>query len=280
MDYILAIDAGSSAVKFYVVPLGQGEPRMVAYPNKKSPPPLEEFLGDYLSNRPGDKDEIQLLALTGVGASFHQGQLGGIPTCQVSELEAIGRGGLALSGKEDALVVNLGTGTTLLDASLQRVIHIGGTGVGAGTLQGLGSKLVGTSDVTQLGKLALPGRLGMVDTTISDISQEVSPTLPPDLTAANFGKMSPQATDADIAKALINMVFETVGMLCFFAGKTVAAQEVVLTGGLSALPQAREIFDKFTLIYGLRFQIPPHSPFATAAGAALLAAEQIIEKKN
>ena len=92
--------------------------------------------------------------------------------------------------------------------------------------------------------------------------------LPPDMTAANFGKVSDVASNADIALAIINMVFETAGMLAIFAARSLKTKDIVLTGNLAAMPMANELFTSLSPKFGVNFIIPEKAQFATAIGAA------------
>ena len=89
------------------------------------------------------------------------------------------------------------------------------------------------------------------------------------MTASNFGNVSDIATRGDIALALINMVFETIGMVSIFAARNYGIRDVVLTGNLSSVPQAEEIFGTLNRMFDMRFTIPQNSRFGTVIGAAL-----------
>jgi len=95
-------------------------------------------------------------------------------------------------------------------------------------------------------------------------------SLPSDLTAANFGKIKSTASDSDIALGILNMVFETVGMLTVFALRNDTIGDVILTGTLAKFPQADMVFSSFKKIMGLNYMIPEDAVFATALGAALV----------
>lgn len=137
------------------------------------------------------------IALTGVGASYVTGDIYGIPTQEVAEFTAVGTGGLALSGQEQAVVVSMGTGTAFVWAERgQPVRHLCGSGVGGGTLAGLCSRLCGTRKYDQIVKLAQEGSVSAIDLTVGDITQGNHPSLPLDITAANFGNVSDTATPA------------------------------------------------------------------------------------
>lgn len=61
---------------------------------------------------------------------------------KVDEFYAIGYGGLYLLGKSSAIVVSMGSGIVYVKATENSIVHIGGSGVGGGTLIGLSEKLL------------------------------------------------------------------------------------------------------------------------------------------
>lgn len=214
---------------------------------------------------------IDRIVLTGVGASWVDGDVYGIPTVRVAEFEAIGRGGLILAGIREALVVSMGTGTAFVRASLDTgCVHIGGSGVGGGTLLGLAGRLFNLRNAESVVALAETGDLEAVDLTIREITRQQIPSLPPHATAANFGNVKPTATDADFALGLLNMIFQTAGMLATFACAGSPLREVVVTGSMATLPQAAGMLGEVGALSGLHFRIPENPAFATALGAAAL----------
>lgn len=90
------------------------------------------------------------------------------------------------------------------------------------------------------------------------------------MTAANFGNVDDLATKNDIALGLINLVFETAGMMSIFAAREHRIKDIVLTGNLTRMPQAKEIFDSLNSMFGVNFIIPENSQYGTVIGAALL----------
>ena len=214
--------------------------------------------------------QVTAFVLTGVGATMVKGDIYGIPTYRVKEFEAIGKGALELTGLKETLVVSVGTGTAFVMASEKECRHIGGSGVGGGTLTGLSSRLLGESHIDAIVAMAEKGSLRQVDLAICDISDEEIPSLPPHVTAANFGKVESTATKEDFALGLINMLFETVGTLSAFACKNTDIKEIVVTGTVATLPQAQKYLDGVGMLHGIKFTIPEKAAFATAIGAALL----------
>ena len=67
----------------------------------------------------------------------------------------------------------------------------------------------------------------------------------------------------------INMVFETVGMVCVFAARNYSLKNVVLTGNLTSVSQAPEIFENLNRMFDMNFIIPKYAQFGTVIGAAL-----------
>ena len=104
---------------------------------------------------------------------------------------------------------------------------------------------------------------------ISDICTNEVGTLPSHITASNFGKITSAASKEDIAMGLVNMVFQTVGMLSVFALKNDKVKDVVLTGSLANMSLAPKIMSVVEEISDVKFFIPENATFATAIGAAL-----------
>ena len=166
MGIILGIDIGCSTTK--VVGLRQDGSTIGMLRTKAEDQLTSLFgaMGSFITSNQLSLHDIDRICLTGVGASYVEGDIYGIPTIQVDEFSAVGRGALALAGRKTALVVSMGTGTSFLYVSEGRVKHICGSGIGGGTLGGLCHKLVGMERFGQIQKLAAHGDLGQVDLTI------------------------------------------------------------------------------------------------------------------
>ena len=218
-------------------------------------------------------EKIDRVLMTGVGSSFISKPLYSLKCEKVSEFESVGRGGLYLSGLDDAIVVSMGTGTALIHAQRNgdtiRTDYLGGTGVGGGTLLGLSRQMLGVDTVEHLEQLAMTGDLSKVDLHIGDISGDKNFQIKSDITASNFGKLSDIATQNDIALGIANMVAETIAMLSVFAARSYGLRDVVLTGNLTALEPITRVFDSMEANFGIRFIKPERAQFATVIGAAL-----------
>jgi type II pantothenate kinase len=103
----------------------------------------------------------------------------------VDEMTAIGRGAVHLSHHADFVTASVGTGTALVAVSGDDFFHLGGTGVGGGTLEGL-SNLLLKSSVLSVHQLALHSNESM-DLTVADVVGAEVGLLSQDATASNFG---------------------------------------------------------------------------------------------
>lgn len=214
-------------------------------------------------------DDIEKVMITGVGASYVNKPIYNLECVHTPEFRSIGLGGLYLSGLDEAIIVSLGTGTALVHAKKGHApTYLGGTGVGGGTLVGLSKKILGVNKVETVDELARLGNIENIDLKIKDISKK-DIGLSSHMTAANFANVSETATQNDFALGLINMVFETVGMIAYFASKQYGIKDIVLTGNLTQISQAPEIFDVLNKMFDMNFIIPQNAQFSTVIGAAL-----------
>ena len=270
MSVVIGIDVGGSTTKI----VGYREDRsfLAALRVVAKDPVTSVYgaLGRFISENHLQLGEVSHIVLTGVGATHFDEDLYGIPTARVTEFEAIGKGGLELSGRDAAVVVSLGTGTAFVRATrTEGCSHIGGSGVGGGTLVALCSRLAGASSFDTVLQLAGKGDLDKIDLTIGDISTADVGNMDKNVTAANFGKLADDAAPEDLVAGVENMVFQTIGMMAIFACRNCPIRDIVLTGTLTDLPGTRAIFDELEKLHDVDFIIPPNAVFATAVGAAL-----------
>ena len=269
MDIILGIDVGGSTTKVVGLDVHGNPLSMLRVRAEDQVTSLFGALGNYLSSNHLTLEDVRRVVLTGVGASYVDGNIYGLPTYRVDEFSASGAGALALSGQERAVVSTMGTGTAFLLAEKGRVQHMCGSGIGGGTLGGLCHKLVGMERFGQIKKLALGGDLGQVDLTIGDITKNPAATLDPTLTAANFGNLAEDANCADVAAGVVNLVLQAIGTMTVLACRCCDTKTVVLTGSMTTLDQVKPNFENFERLYGIHYIIPDNATFATAIGAAL-----------
>ena len=221
-----------------------------------------------------DLADISCTKMTGAGSSFIEKPIYSVKCERVTEFSCIGRGGLYLSGLDEALIVSMGTGTAIVHAKKNgenvETKYLGGTGVGGGTLLGLTRKILGVDTVAHIEQLCEGGNLDNVDLRIKDISgpQDYN-GVDVELTAANFGNLSDIATKSDIALGITNMVSETIGMMAIFAARNYGLRDIVLTGNLSCVKPIHDRLLSMSRSFDVNFIIPEQAQYATVIGAAL-----------
>ena len=253
---MIGIDAGGSALK--LVAMKEGKISFSRYVENGTP------ISDVLPK------SASRIALTGVNSDKCGAKDLGLPVAEIPELEAIGCGGTYLSGRENAIIASIGTGTAFVLALGGEYTHLGGSGIGGGTLLGLGRRIFSISDALALDELASRGNEYNVDLTIGDLFSG-SETLDPGLTASNLAKHSGTAGDADWAAGVINLVLQAVGTMATLACGGHGINTVVITGAAAKLSAARAAYQKFQDMYGIDFIIPDNAEFSTATGALLIA---------
>lgn len=267
---VIGIDVGISTTKIVGV---RGE-EVIAPTRIKATDPVTSLygaFGKYLYDNDISLSDIERVMLTGVGAEYVEKCVYGLPTDRVGEFEADALGAQYGSGLTDMIVVSMGTGTTLIEVRGSEVKHLGGLGIGGGTLIGMSQLLLGTNDAAQISEMADKGSLANINLNIGDISARPLPGLPMDATASLFGNVNNLASPEDIALGLIWTVVQTIGSATVLASKSNGFKEFVMIGNLTKIPQTKWVFDSLEPLYNVKFIIPKHSEFCTAIGAALKA---------
>lgn len=270
MGIVLGVDIGSSATKIVALDENQAIIRSMKVSASDPVTAMYGAIGKILCEERRQIEDVDALMLTGMGASYVDGDVYGLPTKKVTEFEALGKGGLYLSGLKEAVIGSIGTGTVLVHAGPEGVTHMGGSAVGGGTLVGLSSRLFGIRDVEVIADMAERGNLKNVDWGIAELSKEQMETLPDYATSSNLGKMKSTATNEDVALGLMNMIFQTAGTLAVFACRNVNLKKAVIGGSTATLNQGRIMLGQVGELYDIDFVIPKQAAYMTAIGAALL----------
>jgi type II pantothenate kinase len=213
--------------------------------------------------------QIEKIMITGAGSTKIKNHLFGIPTEKVDEITAIGIGGMFLSKKDNIIITNIGTGTAIIEAKQDRISHLGGSGVGGGTILGLAKKLLMTTNFNGIMKLAESGNINQVDLLLEDIMEMDISFLRREATASNFGKMLDTARSEDLALGILNLVYQVIGMVSVFAAKSKNIDQVIITGNGSNNPIGQGILAFITDMYAIQFEYPRDAEYTTAIGAGL-----------
>ncbi len=268
MKIKVGLDIGGSTTKI----VGMQDGKLIASEIVRAADPVTSAfgaVGKLINDHSFSINDIEQINITGVGAGFPQAPILGIKTVVVEEFKATGLGGLFLSGLDHAIVVSMGTGTAYLEANKECVRHIIGSGVGGGTLVGLGLALTGTADAVKLSDMATSGDTRKCDLTIGDISRKEITGLPMDVTASNFGKAAEDLSREDKTAGVFNLVYQAVGTVAVMASRQFNLKDIVFTGQLTDLKECQKYLIPFEELYGVNMIVPENAVYATALGSCL-----------
>ncbi|WP_027452492.1 type II pantothenate kinase [Segatella albensis] len=266
---VIGIDVGISTTKI----VGIDENGMVISPIRiKATDPITSLygaFGKYLHDNKIHLEEVEHVMLTGVGAAYIEENMYGLPTTKAEEFIADGLGARYESKLDKMIVVSMGTGTSLVVCDGDDIHHIGGIGIGGGTLAGLSRIMLKTDDIKQIASLAMEGDISKINLLIGDISAKPLPGLPMTATASLFSNAKANACREDIAIGLIYMVLQAIGSSTILSSLGTGIKDFVMIGNLTLLPQCRDVYPAMEKLYNVHFRIPKYSEFCTAIGAAL-----------
>ena len=175
---VIGIDVGISTTKI----VGIDSNGMVVSPLRiKATDPITSLygaFGKYLHDNKIRLEEVEHVMLTGVGAAYIEENIYGLPTTKAEEFVADGLGAKYESKLDRMIVVSMGTGTSLVKCDGEDISHIGGIGIGGGTLTGLSRLLLKTDDIKNIIDLAIEGDISHINLLIGDISAKPLPGLP------------------------------------------------------------------------------------------------------
>ena len=235
MGIVIGIDVGGSTTKIVGV-----EDKKIKNPMfvKATDPVTSLFgaFGKYIYDNNISLSNIEKVILTGVGSAYIDQPLYGLPTAKTDEFLANGLGAQYNTGLDSLLVVSMGTGTSFVKVQGSTVEHIGGLGIGGGTILGLSKLLLKTHDFHQIASLAEHGSLNDIDLHIRDITPHP---------------------------------LQTIGQGAVFASLNGDIKNIVLIGNLTRLPQCPDIFPRLEEMCDVHFKIPEYAEYRTAIGAAL-----------
>ena len=270
MSIVIGIDSGINATKIVGIENGT---RIMSTLSVKSEDHISSIygaLGKFIHINNVDTDNIEQLVLTGVGATHIDKPILNLPTQQVNEFKANGLGARFDSGLDHIIVVSMGTGTSLVRVDDDEITHIGGIGMGGGTLLGLSKLLLHTTNISDLLNWSEEGTAFDVNLTLYDVYKDYSGDLDPFATASLFAKAAEgEHSKPDIAAGLVRMVLETIGSCAVLSQRNNGCKDFVLIGSLTQFPMCKDVFRSMEQMYGVHFHIPKYAPYCTALGAAL-----------
>ena len=267
---IIGIDLGSSGTK--AIALEKSQILSLEKINKGDVPnSAQNALKAVLQAAGKGVGDVKGVAVSGVGARVVGDTLLGLPITRVDEIRAIGIGGLELSGKRKALIVSMGNGTAIVVASGKgrRINHIGGTGVGGGTIEGLSRRMFGVDDFERIEEMAERGCRYNVNQTVVEVAGGPVGIVPGDATTSNFKKLNSQTSADDVALAIFDLVAEVVGMVTVMAARAYHLEEdTIFVGKVIQNRKIAERIQAVANIFNMKFGIPKNGDYCTAIGAA------------
>jgi type II pantothenate kinase len=196
------------------------------------------------------------------------------------EFECVVAGARELTGLNDFLLLSMGTGTAFLrvrsscegasdgnpksDILAGGTIHLGGTGVGGGTIKGLFSLYDENTNIKEIAKIAKSGNAYNTDLKIGDISEDLGSLLSKDITVSNLSKLTKDTSSEDYAAGIINLTAEVLMMMAVFARRD--DEKIVCIGGLSQLDKIRETARVLGAMHKISFIFPENASYAGAIG--------------
>lgn len=268
MGIVIGIDVGISTTK--IVGIRNGA--VISPIRISAADPITSLygaFGKYLHDNNISLGDIEQVMMTGVGSAYVETPVYGLPTSKADEFRADGLGAMYESGKDHVIVVSMGTGTSLVRCDGDTIKHIGGIGIGGGTLTGLSRVMLQTSDIKEIQQLATQGDISNINLLIGDISAHPLPGLPMDATASLFAKAQYNASREDLARGIICMVLQTIGSAAVISSISTGIRDFVLIGNLTLLPECKRVFPLLEKLYNVHFFVPKYAEFCTAIGAAL-----------
>lgn len=268
MKVRIGIDIGSSTTKIVAFEKERMlEPMVVRADSQVAS--LYGAFGRYLYENSLELTDVEAVYITGVGSKYVDKPVYGCPTYKVDEFEATGTGGYYLTDKKEVIVVSMGTGSFFVKVTEDEMKHLGGVGLGGGTICGLSSIMLNTGDIYEIAEMSRQGDVAKIDLRIGDLAREKLPGLNLDVTASNFGKADAQSKQEDIAAGIVHMVLENICQAAILASNNTGIKDYLLIGGLTKFLECRELTEAFKSLWDVEISIPEYSDYATAIGAVI-----------
>ena len=270
MEIKIGIDAGSTSTKLAAIK-GNEIIDLLKVKSVPSDEDIHDIFEQFISKNEIKTEDIKSVQLTGVGASGFSDTIGGIKTKYIHEFDADAAGARFFSDNlDDFLLISMGTGTTYIRVKDGVPSHVGGLGLGGGTLVGLSKYMLDTVHYKEIYNIAENGNHDNVNIMLSDVATNRIEGLPMDVTVSNFGKIEHDASKEDLASGLINLVLENLIQIGCLLARSMGVHAIVFIGGLSGANEIEGTLEAFrTFCPDMRFISTTKGSHVTAIGAAL-----------
>ncbi|MGE6752959.1 type II pantothenate kinase [Rossellomorea sp. NPDC071047] len=204
----------------------------------------------------------------------------------VGEFKAVCRGAKLLLKEEkndlnQFILINIGTGTSIFKVDENGCERLLGSGLGGGTLMGLGGLLTGESDYYELVRLSKEGKRELVDLSVGDVYETMNSPVPQHLTAANFAKGDSSSKKEDKLRALTNLIAETIILLASQASQAHNIEHFVFIGStLKSNPALKEDLIQFQDMLSYTPLFPEKGAYAGSLGAFDIGREEELSQNR
>ena len=249
MGKVIGIDTGGTLTKLAYLN-DEGQLMLDVFPSNQM-----ELVRKWLENHP----EVEEIGLTGGRTEQLREKLQTMKNIEyLVEFEATLKGVQYLMKQEgheieDAIITNIGTGTSIHHMKGNSHDRVGGTGIGGGTLIGLSSIMTGVASFEEVTERAEQGQRENIDLLVKDIYQGMDTPIAGTLTASNFGKVGiskdKQYPIEDILATTQGLVGEVITTLSIQLAEQYDAQHIVYIGStLTNNPQLKKVIANYTIL--------------------------------
>ena len=239
-----------------------------SFKSQKSESNIHLSLNSILKNLQKDS-KIKNVFVTGGKHLDLPNNFDGLNVIKKNEVDCIGSGARKLSLLDsNFLVLSCGSGTACVAHQNKISKHLGGTGLGGGTIRGLCKLTIGIDDPEEIDELSRKGsQIG--DYSLKDVVSGPIGNLPEDSIAVHLGNidMMDKLKKEDICRSIIYLVATNIARLASTAALAAKLKEVVVVGRSPNYYLYKEILTKWIEFSGLEVIFPDNGEFATALGA-------------
>lgn len=149
---------------------------------------------------------------------------------------------------KEFILVNIGTGTSIFHVTANSFERVLGSGIGGGTLMGLGYLITRKKDFQTFTQMSSKGDSRKSDLLVRDIYYPEEPPIDGDLTAANLGKahLYSDATEQDHLASVMQLIGETILLLASQVAARKKTSQIVFIGGtVTNNPVLKDVLNRF-----------------------------------
>jgi type II pantothenate kinase len=238
-----------------------------SYKSLRSEKNIHLSLNNILKNFQKDS-KIKSISVTGGKHLDLPDSFDGKKIVKKNEIDCIGVGAKKLSQLDsNFLVLSCGSGTACVAYENETTTHLGGTGLGGGTIRGLCKLAVQIDDPDEIDTLSRKGsQIG--DYTLKDVISGPIGNLPEDSIAVHLGNldMMNKLEKEDICKSIIYLVATNVARLAATTALAAKLNKIVVVGRSPNYSLYKEVLTRWVEFSGLKVIFPENREFATALG--------------